>query len=234
MSTVYMETGKAFNMISDLAEDLDEQSFMTLLESVTRPIFHLKVPAMERLCREDAELEARGSALRDMKIGDMIQQQNLPIPDPDLEGSELMRPTAALAAAIFYFLHWIAQPTRVLSQDNVADMFFMPRSTFHRIVSGKRNKGRLLLRKLAKATRRSPKEKENPAAEEDALRKTRVRRKMEKMKKMKKMKRMKKMRKSKMMNRKTKKQRMSRKRLENWRDPRPRIILVSKLRKWSG
>ena len=90
-----------------------------------------------------------------MKIGDIIQNQNLPILDPDWEGSEPMRPTAALAAAAYYFLHRIAQPTKILSQDNVADKFFVPRSTFHRIISGKRYKGGLLLRKSATEKKQS-------------------------------------------------------------------------------
>ena len=154
MGKVYTETGAAFEMISDLAEDLEEQSFLTLLESVTRPVFHLTVPAMDRLRQEETEMEARGSALRDMKIGDVIQNQNLPIPDPSWEGSEPLRPTAALAAAAYYFLHRIAQPTRVLSQDAVAEKFFIPKSTFHRIVSGKRYKGGLILRKAAAAKRK--------------------------------------------------------------------------------
>ena len=89
-----------------------------------------------------------------MKIGDVIQNQNLPIPDPTWEGSEPLRPTAALAAAAYYFLHRIAQPTRVLSQDAVADKFFIPKSTFHRIVSGKRYKGGFILRKAAAAKRK--------------------------------------------------------------------------------
>ena len=63
MGKIYTETGAAFEMISDLAEDLEEQSFLTMLESVTRPVFHLTVPAMDRLRQEETEMEARGSAL---------------------------------------------------------------------------------------------------------------------------------------------------------------------------
>ena len=154
MAKIYTETGAAFEMISDLAVDLEEQSFLTMLESVMRPVFHLTVPAMDRLRQEETEMEARGSALRDMKIGDVIQSQNLSIPDPTWEGSEPLRPTAALAAAAYYFLHRIAQPTRVLSQDAVADKFFILKSTFHRIVSGKRYKGGFMLRKAAAAKRK--------------------------------------------------------------------------------
>ena len=34
-------------MIADLADNLDEESLFTLLESTMRPVFDLKVPMME-------------------------------------------------------------------------------------------------------------------------------------------------------------------------------------------
>ena len=142
MSVIYNETSTAFEMIADLADDLDEEALFTLLESTTRPVFHLKVPMMERLCSEEQErLEGRMQRRRDEKIGDVIVRQNLPRPQTEWETEKDWKPTAALAAVVWYFLQRLCAPSKILSQDATADYFGIPRSTFHRIASGRRYRG---------------------------------------------------------------------------------------------
>ena len=142
MSIIYNETSTAFEMIADLADDLDEEALFTLLESTTRPVFHLKVPMMERLCSEEQErLEGRMQRRRDEKIGDVIVRQNLPRPQAEWEAEKDWKPTAALAAVVYYFLQRLCGPSKILSQDATADYFGIPRSTFHRIASGRRYRG---------------------------------------------------------------------------------------------
>ena len=132
MSVIYNETSTAFEMIADLADDLDEEALFTLLESTTRPVFHLKVPMMERLCSEEHERqEGRMQRRRDEKIGDVIVRQNLPRPQTEWEAEKDWKPTAALAAVVYYFLQRLCAPSKILSQDATADYFGIPRSTFH-------------------------------------------------------------------------------------------------------
>ena len=97
---------------------------------------------MERLCSEEQErLEGRMQRRRDEKIGDVIVRQNLPRPQTEWETEKDWKPTAALAAVVWYFLQRLCAPSKILSQDATADYFGIPRSTFHRIASGRRYRG---------------------------------------------------------------------------------------------
>ena len=71
----------------------------------------------------------------------MIVRQNLPRPQTEWEAEKDWKPTAALAAVVYYFLQRLCAPSNILSQDATADYFGIPRSTFHRIASGRRYRG---------------------------------------------------------------------------------------------
>jgi len=65
----------------------------------------------------------------------------MPTPDTAWKNNKEEALTAALAATVHYYLAEEIKPTNRKSRNVLVDLFFVPTSTFQKIVSGRRYKG---------------------------------------------------------------------------------------------
>ena len=131
IKTLYRTMGEAHKKAGDVCDMLAD-----LVDEV------LKVPVMDELCKRQEEAEvSKGIQWTNKPISEVVLYQNLPTPNRRWREKDYLKPTACLAGAIYWYMHPICEPNKILAQDRVGKMFGVPKATFHRVVSGKRYRG---------------------------------------------------------------------------------------------
>ena len=79
--------------------------------------------------------------MRNVKIEEIIIEQNLPTPLNRWKGSKVLLPTRYLAAAVHYLVYLQVDEAHPMTNKHVAGKFALSPSNLHRILTGRRYAG---------------------------------------------------------------------------------------------
>ena len=140
----HKEASVAASMLKLLANEVDEKTYMTLINAGTSPLIMIEVPQMASLATEmrlQREGEEKAESLCNQPIEEVIESQNMPVPVLRWLESSIMLLTQYLAAMVYYFVAAEADTTRTVTKKGVATMFKLSPSNLHKIVSRKKYAG---------------------------------------------------------------------------------------------
>ena len=145
VAKAHEEAASTAHLAKMLIDEVDETSFMKIMDNGTRPLVMLEVPEMMRQAanmKTDRELRQKAQLLREQPIEIVIQEQNLLKPKQRWAASKIMSPLAYLLAAVYYFLCNTADQSKTVHNHMVADLFKVSHSNLHKITSGHKYSGR--------------------------------------------------------------------------------------------
>ena len=134
----------AASILKLLANEVDERTYMTLINTGTRPLIMIEVLQMASKVTEmrlQRERKEKVESLHNQPIGEVIKSQNVPVPVLRWSDSSIMLPTQYLAAMVYYFVTAEVDPTRTVTNKGMATMFKLSPSNLHKLVSGKKYSG---------------------------------------------------------------------------------------------
>ena len=139
------EAAAAANLLRLLADEVDEKTYVALLNAGTRPLMMMEMPQMSSQAAEmklERERQEKAENIRNQPIAQIIQEQNMPVPVARWASSNIMSPSLYLAAMVHYFVYAVANPDMTVTNKGVAELFGVSPSNLHKLVSGKRYQGR--------------------------------------------------------------------------------------------
>ena len=138
------EAACAAGELRRLSMVLEPDDYFKLVETGTRPIITMEIPRAKQMIEQQKEAEERARSredMKNMKIEDIIIEQNLPTPLDRWKDSKVLLPTRYLAAAVHYFVYSQADQTNPMTNKFVADKFKLSPGNLHRIITGRRYSG---------------------------------------------------------------------------------------------
>ena len=144
MSRAHEEAAAAASILRLLADEVDADTYATLINVGTRPLIMVHVPQMAKQAtamKLEKEHEEWAEDLRNTPIEEIIKEQNVPVPVDRWVDSSIMIPTQYLAAMVFYFVYMEANPKVNVTNKDVAEIFKLSQSNLHKLVSGKKYHG---------------------------------------------------------------------------------------------
>ena len=138
------EAAAAANMLRLLADEVDEKTYIALLNAGTRPLIMMEMPQMSSQAAEmkrERERQEKAENLQNQPIAQIIQEQNVPVLVTRWASSNIMGPTLYLSAMVYYFVYAVANPETTVTNKGVAGLFGVSPSNLHKLVSGKRYLG---------------------------------------------------------------------------------------------
>ena len=138
------EAVAAANILRLLPDEVDENTYVALLNAGTRPLIMLEMPQMSSQAAEmkrERERQEKAENLQNQPIAQIIQEQNVPVPVTRWVSSNIMGPTLYLSAMVYYFVYAVANPETAVTNKGVAGLFGVSPSNLHKLVSGKRYLG---------------------------------------------------------------------------------------------
>ena len=138
------EAAAAANLLRLLVDEVDEKTYVALLNAGTRPLIMIEMPQMSSQAAEmkmEWERQEKAENIRNQPIAQIIQEQNVPVPVARWASSNIMSPTLYLAAMVHYFVYAVANPEMTVTNKGVAELFGVSPSNLHKLVSGKRYLG---------------------------------------------------------------------------------------------
>ena len=91
--------------------------------------------------RLQREREEKAESLRNQRIEEVIESQNVPVPVLWWSESSIMLPTQYLVAMVYYFVAAETDSTRTVTNKGVATMFKLSPSNLHKLVNRKKYAG---------------------------------------------------------------------------------------------
>ena len=143
-SKAHEEAAAAASILRILADELDEQTYVALLNAGTRPLIMMEMPQMTLQVLEmkfEREQQEKAENIRNQPIGEIIKEQNVPIPVERWSSSSIMLPTQYLVAMVYYFMYAETSPEVKVTNKGVAALFKVSPSNLHKLVSGKKYHG---------------------------------------------------------------------------------------------
>ena len=138
------EAAAAANLLQLLADEVDEKTYVALLNAGTRPLIMMEMPQMSSQAAEmklERERQEKAENIRNQPIAQIIREQNMPVPVARWASSNIMSPSLYLAAMVHYFVYAIANLDTTVTNKGVAELFGVSPSNLHKLVSGKRYRG---------------------------------------------------------------------------------------------
>ena len=138
------EAARVAGELGRLSMVLEPDDYFKLVEVGTRPIITMEIPKAKQMIEQQKEAEERARSredMKNMKIEDIIIEQNLPTPLDRWKGSKVQLPTHYLAAAVHYFVYLQADQANPMTNKFVAEKFKLSLSNLHRIITGRRYSG---------------------------------------------------------------------------------------------
>ena len=143
-SKAHEETAAAASILQILADELDEQTYVALLNADTQPLIMMEMPQMTSQVLEmkfERERQEKAENIWNQPIGEIIKEQNIPIPVERWSSSSIMLPTQYLAAMVYYFIYAETSPEVNITNKGAAALFKVSPSNLHKLVSGKKYYG---------------------------------------------------------------------------------------------
>ena len=143
-SKAHEEAAAAASILQILADELDEQTYVALLNTGTRPLIMMEMPQMTSQALElkfERERQEKAENIQNQPIGEIIKEQNVPIPVERWSSLSIMLPTQYLAAMVYYFVYAETSPEVNLTNKGMAALFQVSPSNLHKLVSGKKYHG---------------------------------------------------------------------------------------------
>ena len=140
----HTEAACAAGELGRLAMVLEPDDYYKLVEAGTRPIIAVEMPKAKQMIEKQKEVEewARSREdMKNMKIEDIVIEQNLPTPLDKWKDSKVLLPTRYLAAAVHYFVYSQVDQANPMTNKLVATKFKLSPSNLHRIITGRRYSG---------------------------------------------------------------------------------------------
>ena len=140
----HTEAACAAGELGRLATVLEPDEYFKLVEAGTRPIITIEMPKAKQMIEKQKEIEGRARSredMKNMKIEDIVIEQNLPTPLDKWKDSKVLLPTRYLAAAVHYFVYSQVDQANPMTNKLVAAKFKLSPSNLHRIITGRRYSG---------------------------------------------------------------------------------------------
>ena len=144
VSKAHEEASCAVVELSRLAMVLEPEDHYKIVEAGTRPLIAMEIPKVQQLISEKKTSEEwvrSRDEKQNMRIEDIIIEQNLLTPLDRWKDSKVLLPTRYLAAAVHYFIYSQADQVRPLTNKFVAGKFRLSPSNLHRILTGRKYAG---------------------------------------------------------------------------------------------
>ena len=125
VARVHEEVASGAIIAQELVDEVDENSWLQIVSSGTRPLVMLQVPEMMQqvaMMKSDRECCEKAEQLRGLPIEDIIKEQNMPRPMERWVESKIMSPLAYLVAAVYYFLYSVVDQKKAVANQVVADL----------------------------------------------------------------------------------------------------------------
>ena len=100
---------------------LDEDNYYKVVQAGTRPLIAMEIPQVKK----------------QVKIEEIIIEQNLPTPLDRWKGSKVLLLTRYLAAAVHYLVYSQADEAHPMTNKHVAEKFVLSPSNRHCILTGR-------------------------------------------------------------------------------------------------
>ena len=144
VSKAHEETSCAAGELSRLAMVLEPEDYYKIVEVGMRPLIAMEIPRVQQLISEKKSSEERARSRdekRNMRIEDIIIEQNLPTPLDRWKDLKVLLPTKYLAAAVHYFIYSQVDQVHPLTNKFVAGKFKLSPSNLHQILTGRKYAG---------------------------------------------------------------------------------------------
>ena len=144
VSKAHEEAACAAGKLARLSMVLDEDDYYKVVQVGTRPLIAMEIPQVKKQVEEAKNVQewARShEEMRNMRIEDIIIEQNLPTPLERWKGSKVLLPTRYLAAAVHYLVYSQADEAHPMTNKHVAEKFVLSPSNLHRILIRRRYVG---------------------------------------------------------------------------------------------
>ena len=138
------EAAAVANILRLLADEVDEQTYVALLNAGTQLLIMMEMPKMSLQALEmklEREQRKKAENLCNQPIAQIIQEQNVPVPVKRWASSSIMVPTQYLVAMVYYFVYTEANPEVTVTNKGMAELFKVSPSNLHKLVSGKKYHG---------------------------------------------------------------------------------------------
>ena len=140
----HKEEACAAGELGCLSMVLEPDDYFKLVKAGTHPIITMEIPKAKQMITQQKEAEERARSredMKNMKIEDIIIEQNLPTPLDRWKDSKVLLPTRYLAAAVHYFVYSQADQANPMTNKFVAHKCKLSPSNLHRIITGRRYSG---------------------------------------------------------------------------------------------
>ena len=137
VSMAHEEASCSAGELSRLLMVLELEDHFKIVEAGTRPLIAMEIPKVQQLITDKKTSEEwvrSHNEKKNMRIEDIIIEQNLPTPLDRWKNSKVLLPTRYLVASVHYFIYSQADQF-------VAEKFKLTPSNLHRILMGKRYAG---------------------------------------------------------------------------------------------
>ena len=144
MAKAHEEASAAASILRLLADKVDEQTYVALLNAGTRQLSMMEMPQTTTQAMEmkiERERQEKAENLRNQPIEQIIQEQNVPVPVERWSSSSIMLPMQYLTAMVYYFVYAEANLDQNVTYKGVAGRFKLSPSNLHKLVSGKKHHG---------------------------------------------------------------------------------------------
>ena len=144
VSKAHEEASYAVGELSRLAMVLEPYDHYKIVEAGTRPLIAMEIPRVQQLISEKKSSKERARSRdekRNMRIEDIIIEQNLPTPLARWKDLKVLLPMRYLAVAVHYFIYSQADQVHPLANKFVAEKFKLSPSNLHRILTGRKYAG---------------------------------------------------------------------------------------------
>ena len=122
---------------------MDEQTYVAL-NAGTRLLIMMEMPQMTSQALEmkfQTEQQEKAENIQNQPIGEIIKEQNVPVPVERWSSSSIMLPTQHLAAMVYYFVYAETSLGVNVTNKGVATLFKVAPSNLHKLISGKKYHG---------------------------------------------------------------------------------------------
>ena len=132
VSKAHEEASCAAGELSRLAMVLEPDDHYKIVEAGMRPLIVMEIPRVQQLISEKESSEERARShdeKKNMRIEDIIIEQNLPTPLDRWKDSKVLLPMRYLAAAVHFFIYSQADQAYPLTNKFVAEKFKLSQAT---------------------------------------------------------------------------------------------------------
>ena len=140
VSKAHEEAACAAGELARLSMVLDEDDYFKVVQAGTRPLIAMEIPQIKKHVEEAKNVQewARSwEEMRNVKIEEIIIEQNLPTPLNRWKGSKVLLLTRYLAAAVHYLVYSQVDEAQPMTNKHVAGKFVLSPSNLHRILTGR-------------------------------------------------------------------------------------------------